>query len=500
MTQKRNLAKITMQGTLWEYSSYYSGKLLVFISTIVLARLLLKEDFGLAGYALLVIGFLEILEGLGIGSAIIYYDEDEDRLNTGFWIGLGVGVILFLITWFLVAPFAGLFFQDPQAVPITRALGLTFPLSSFHLVHRALLMKKLAFGRKFVPEIARSFSKGLISIGLALSGFGAWSLIIGQLVGTITEAIIYWRLVPWRPQLRFHSKLAGPLLAYGTRVISIEGLGIVMLNADYLLIGRYMSAAALGTYTLAFRVPELLVKQICSIVGKVTFPIYAQLRDDPQALRRGFLKTTRYMTLLTIPMGLGLALISRPFVLVFFTAKWAEAIPVMAAISLYTLLRSLDFNAGVVYKATGRPGLFSRLSLIQMVVTIPLLWWTVVTYNTILAVAWCQVGLAALFGAIKLVLAGRLVNAPLYELLQGFWPGLAAGGLMSAAILLVGWLLPNMASVVELVVKVVVGASVYALAVWLIQRDDVMQVRAMLRTTLRPKRLAVAVPGQALEP
>ena len=493
MTPKRNLAKITMQGTLWEYGSQYTGKLLVFISTVILARILLQADFGLAGYALVVIGFLEILEGLGIGSAIIYHYEDNERLDTAFWIGLGMGVILFLVTWFLVAPLAGLFFRDPQVVPITRTLGLTFPISAFHLVHRALLTKKLAFGRKFVPEMARSISKGVISIILALLDFGAWSLIIGQLAGTVAETLVYWLIVPWRPQLRFQSKLVSSLLGYGTKVIAIEGLGILMLNADYLLIGRYMTAAALGTYTLAFRVPELLVKQFCNIVGNVTFPIYSQLRDDPQALQRGFLKTMRYMTLLTIPMGLGLALVSRPFVLIFFTEKWTDAIPVMSAISLYTLLRSLVFNAGSVYKATGRPGLLSRLSLIQTVVTIPFLWWAVVTYDTILAVAWAQVALAAVFGAIKLILAGRLVNVPVSDLLKTLYPGLSAGVLMTVAVLLVGFLLPGMSPVVELVVKIVVGVSVYGLSVWFIQRDDLVQAGVMLRTAFRPKTKATQV-------
>jgi PST family polysaccharide transporter len=493
MTPKRNLTKITMQGTLWEYGSQYTGKFLVFISTVILARILLQADFGLAGYALVVIGFLEILEGLGIGSAIIYHYEDNERLDTAFWIGLGMGVILFLVTWFLVAPLAGLFFRDPQVVPITRTLGLTFPISAFHLVHRALLTKKLAFGRKFVPEMARSITKGVISIILALLDFGAWSLIIGQLAGTLAETLVYWLMVPWRPQLRFQSKLVSSLLGYGTKVIAIEGLGILMLNADYLLIGRYMTAAALGTYTLAFRVPELLVKQFCNIVGNVTFPIYSQLRDDPQALQRGFLKTMRYMTLLTIPMGLGLALVSRPFVLIFFTEKWTDAIPVMSAISLYTLLRSLVFNAGSVYKATGQPGLLSRLSLIQTVVTIPLLWWAVVTYNTILAVAWAQVALAAVFGAIKLILAGRLVNVPVSDLLKTLYPGLSAGVLMTVAVLLVGFLLPGMSPVVELVVKIVVGVSVYGLSVWFIQRDDLVQAGAMLRTAFRPKTKATQV-------
>jgi PST family polysaccharide transporter len=260
-----------------------------------------------------------------------------------------------------------------------------------------------------------------------------------------------------------------------------------MLNLDYLLIGRYMGAAALGVYTLAFRVPELLVKQFCNIVGIVTFPVYSKMRDDPQALKRGFLVTMRYVTMITVPLGLGLALVAEPFVLVFFTEKWVEAVPVMAAISLYTLLRSLFFNAGSVYKATGQPGLLSRLSLIQAVVTVPALWWTAVTYNTITAVAWMQVLLALLAGIMKLTMAARLVNIPLRQLLQTFSPSLAAGAVMSLVVLATGRFLDGAVPLVELVVETAVGGLVYGGLILLWQREDVLKARAMLRTAFQPK-------------
>ncbi|MBE2200919.1 MAG: oligosaccharide flippase family protein, partial [Anaerolinea sp.] len=183
--QNQNLAKATLHGAFWGYASNYSGKLLVFISTAVLARLLLKEDFGIAGYALVVIGLLEVLEGLGIGPAIIYHQTDPKKLDTAFWMGLAVGFTLFLLTWFVAAPLAGTFFRDARAVPITRVLGFEFIIGAFALVHAATLTKKLAFGRKFIPEMSRSASKGIASIALALMGFGAWSLILGHLVGVL---------------------------------------------------------------------------------------------------------------------------------------------------------------------------------------------------------------------------------------------------------------------------------------------------------------------------
>ena len=334
--------------------------------------------------------------------------------------------------------------------------------------------------------MSRSASKGIISIALALLGFGAWSLIIGQLVGVLVQTVVYWIVVPWRPAFQFQRKVARTLLTYGGSVVSIEGLGILLLNADYLFIGRYMGAAALGVYTLAFRVPELLVKQFCNIVGNVTFPVYSQMRDDPEALRKSFLVTMRYLTMLTIPMGLGLVLVAEPFVLTFFTAKWTEAIPVMAAISIYTLLRSLVFNSGSVYKAVGKPGLLSRLSLIQALVTVPALWWTAVTYNTILAIAWMQVLLALLAGSMKLYMAARLVDIKLWDLLQTFLPSLAAGSVMALAIWVSSQFLTDAIPVVALVVETAVGALVYGGTILLLQKEEVLRASTVLRMAFLP--------------
>lgn len=486
MSDREDLTRATLQGTLWSYASRYSGKLLVFVSTAILARLLLKEDFGIAGYALVIIGFLEVLEGLGIGPAIIFYHGDKKKLNTAFWLGLGVGGVLFALSYFVAAPLAGAFFQDPRAVPVTRALGLEFVISAFALVHSALLTQRLAFGRKFIPEMSRSISKGVASILLALLGFGAWSLILGQLVGVLVQTIVYWIVVPWRPSFQFQRKIARAMLSYGTSVVSISGLGILMLNLDYLLIGRYMGAAALGVYTLAFRVPELLVKQLCNVVGNVTFPVYSQMRDDGGALKEGFLVTMRYLTMATIPLALGLALVAEPFVLTFFTEKWAEAIPVMAAISLYTLLRSLVFNSGSVYKAVGRPELLSRLSFLQALVTIPVLWWTAVNYNTIIAIAWAQVVLALLAGAVKLAMAARLIELELKKLVQTFLPSLFAGGVMVMAVWGTAQLLAGAPPLAALISQVAVGAVVYGTVIFLLQREALLKARAVLRSAFLP--------------
>ncbi len=484
MSISRNLTHATLWGTFWSYASFYSGKLMVFVSTVVLARLLSEEDFGVAGYALVIISFLQVMSDLGTGQAVIYHRDDQDAPYTGFWLSLGLGTLLFLITW-VGAPLVGIFFQDPRAVPVTRFLGLVFPITAIGNTHDVLLRRDLSFGRKFVPDFARAFSKGVISILLAFLGLGAWSLIFGQVSGRIAGTITLWRTYPWRPRRRFNPRLARQLLAYGINIVLVGALGMLIANADYLLIGRYMGAAALGIYTLAFRIPDLVVMQFCYIIGRVIFPVYASLRDDPAALRKGFLNTARYVSLVTVPLGLGMALVARPLVLTFFTGKWEAAIEPMRAIAIYALTLSLAYNVGDVYKAQGRPQILTYISLGRLAVLLPGLWWAVTRLQTIVVVGWVHAAIAFTTGVVELYLASRLMATPFREIASALSPALSAGTVMALIVGAALTLSGGLPSWVQLSIAVSGGALAYLGFLWFVQRPILLEAGSVLRSALR---------------
>jgi len=466
---------------MWAYISRYSGKALNFVTIVVLARLLAQEDFGVAGYALVVIGFLQF-NGLGIGPALIYHDDDPRRTNTGFWLALGIGLLLFAGMW-LAAPLVGLFFNDARAVPVVRVLAFTFPLSSLAVIPEAKLYKKLAFNRKFIPDFSRGVSKGVVAISMAFMGFGAWSLIAGQLVGVLAAVLAMWLVLParWRPRFEFDTALARPLLSYGANIAAVFFLGMLLLNVDYLLVGRYLGAAALGVYLLAFRIPELLIKQFYDLLSSVLFPVYSKMRNDLPALRRGFLTTMGYITMFTVPMGLGLALVAGPLVLTVFGEKWVEAIPVVPAIAIYTMLRSIYYNSGSIYKAQGRPDLLTKLHLLQLAVLVPALWAAVYFTGSLAITAWTQVVVVLLIGSFRLWLAARLVQAPLRDVAATLRPVMLSGVFMALVVLISQQLTPDFLPLTRLVIGVSTGVLSYSMAVWWLQRDVVLVAGTKLR-------------------
>jgi PST family polysaccharide transporter len=390
-----------------------------------------------------------------------------------------------LITYFIAAPLGGWFFNDPRAVEVTRLISFNLPISALSLVHEFLHVKALDFKKKFIPELVRALTKGIVSIILSLMGWGAWSLIWGQLAGTAISAIVFWLVIPWRPSFRFDKKAARSLLTYGFSIISNGGISILLLNLDYLLIGRYMGAAALGVYTLAFRMPELLIKEFSAVIGRVMFPVYAKMKDDGERLGRGFLLTLQYVNMITVPMGLGLALVAKPFILTAFTDKWVDAIPVMTAIALYSLLRAMVFNVGDVYKAKGRPGLLTQIHVAQAVVSIPLLWWAAAVHGTITAVGWSQFVIAFFAAIAKLIIAGRIMNMSLSTILKALQGSLTAGAVMSIAVLGVLQITASMIPLVQLFASVVVGGLAYMATLWFLHRSTLVEASHTLRGSLR---------------
>jgi PST family polysaccharide transporter len=370
---------------------------------------------------------------------------------------------------------------------VTRILALNFPLTALGAIHETFLVKDLAFNKKFIPDFARAFSKGIISILLAISGFSYWSLVIGQLVGTIFSVVILWIMVAWRPIFSFSIRHANALLKFGMPLVGMNVVSVFVLNVDYLLVGRYLGADELGVYSMAFRIPEMTVLQLCNIVAVVIFPVFAKMKDDPDALGKGFLQTAQYVALITVPAALGLALLAGPFVMTFLGVKWIQVIPVMQAISIYALLISLGYNAGDVYKAQGRSDILAKIALLHAFLLVPALMYVINSTGSIVMVGWTQAGVAFIISVVYLFVAMRILKLSPALLLNTFKiPFIPAVG-MCLAIIGTLSVLRGAESWVLLVSGTIIGAAVYGSILWLINRQIVDDAVRILRSLFQSR-------------
>ncbi len=175
-----DLAQKTISGAFWSYLSFAAGKGLSFLSTVILARLLLPAEFGLVGYCLIVIQYVDILNSAGIVAALVSRREKvEEAANAAFAANLIFGALCFFITWFIAEP-VSVFFKAPEIVPLFRVLGLSLPFTALGMVPDAMLQREMRFKTLLISETSRNLIKGAVSIGLAFLGFGVWSLVLGQ--------------------------------------------------------------------------------------------------------------------------------------------------------------------------------------------------------------------------------------------------------------------------------------------------------------------------------
>jgi O-antigen/teichoic acid export membrane protein len=492
MSDSKGLAKKTIKNAVWNYAAFASSKAIVFVTTVILARVLSPEDFGLMALGLIAINYLDILNDFGVSAALIYHQQDPERTaNTAFGINMLTGLLL-MVVGILIAPLIADFFHEPRVVDVVRVLSISFLISSVGAMHEARLKKDLNFRRQIIPQTGKMLAKGIVSIGLALSGLGVWSLVWGQVAGSIVASTLYWIVYRWRPRLEFDRNIARSLIGYGSQMTVAGILGEVHKNIDYVLVGRRMSSEQLGFYSLAFRLPELVIINLVVVVGQSVFPTYAKVQNDLETLRKGFLATLHYMSMLTIPFGIGMFIVAPEFVTVFYTDRWAPAIPVMQVLSLYAVVYSLSYNAGDIYKAIGRPKILNQLSIVKLAITIPVLW-VAASYN-IYYVALGQLITTIVLTIIRLVIVGRIVSINPLETMQAIRPAAVSAAVMLVGTLLVRSYILESEPVVRLVVLALVGAVLYVAALWFTSRETLEKAFLIVR----PQSRSIVAPSKSL--
>ena len=478
MSKLQGLTKATVRGALWTYGAFIAGKGLVFVSTVILARLLAPDDFGLLALGLTVLNYFDALSELGVGDALIYRQEDTEVItSTAFYISMGTGLVLALIA-LLISPWVGVFFDEPRVVPLVQVLAIKLVFTSLGSIHSALLKKRLDFRRRFYSGIGRSFFKGGISVLLAWMGFGVWSLVWGQLGGELVATLILWWVTRWKPRRSFELKKVKQLVGYGSQMVLLNLLGMLDDNLDYLMIGRRLDTVQLGYYYLAFRMPELVIINICYVVSQAVFPAYARIQNDFQALRLGYLTTLRYVSLITVPAGIGLVVITPIFVHLFYTERWSPAIPVMQTLAIYSVVYSLVFNSGDIYKAIGRPAILNQLGMVKLMVLIPVLW--IAAGFGILYVAIGHLAVMVILAIARMWIVVKVIAVQPSAIVEALRPSLIAAGIMFATTYGLYTQILNVNLIFQLTILLLVGIVVYISTLWFTDRTVFKQVAGFI--------------------
>ncbi|MNS13820.1 Lipopolysaccharide biosynthesis protein WzxC [compost metagenome] len=358
-----SLTQASLRGIRWSALSQLLAQTAQYGSFILLARLLTPAEFGTVASATLVIGLVAMLNELGLGAAIIQRAElKPGHLNAGFWLNATAGV-LFWVLMLLGASAVGNFFNNPTVVPVTMWLALSFPLIGLAVVHKALLERNLRFKAIALVDSAAAIANGGLAIGLALTGHGVWSLVVGTLAGYAVQLAGMTLASRWRPGFAFSRQEMKELVGFGVNVLGTRLFAYMSANVDYLIVGRLLGPATLGAYSLAYKLVTWPMLKISHVTLRVVYPTFSRMQHDDEALRRSYCKLTQTLALVTFPILAGLAVLAPEVVPLVFGPQWAAAVFPTQVLCFTGAMKAMVCSIGTIFMSKGRPDLEFKLNI-----------------------------------------------------------------------------------------------------------------------------------------
>lgn len=471
-----NIGKKVAKGAGWNYLSFGLSKALNIISFSIIAHLLTPELYGLFALATLAIDYLSILNDFGLGAALIHRRENvEEASNVAFTFNLLIGIALTMIV-FIAAPYVAIFFKEPLVTAMLRWLGLAFTINALGSIHRSRLQRELRFGKNLIPELSGTIVKNGLAIWLAIKGFGAWSLVYGQLAGVGITTLVLWIVLPWVPRIATDFRLMAQLLKYGTSVMVDNAFTTIADSFDYVLIGRFYDTTALGIYQVAYRLPELLIINTLSVLAMVFFPAFSSIQHKMEELRHSFLSALRYVQILVTPICLGMLIAAKPIVRAVLGEQWIQAIPIMQILCLYTLILSIGFHSGDVFKAIGRPDILLKLAIPIFFIRLIAIW--IGAQYSLIGIAYGHLAASAIELTIRTIITIRVIKVSLRDMLQQLTAFIAGFALLATALPAL-YITRGLTPWPQLIIVIIAGAAGYIGIVVLLERAMLVKLLDM---------------------
>lgn len=452
-----NLKDKTLSGLVWGFAQKVLNQSLSFFVTVILARLLLPDDYGAVALASMFNVLMGIFIDGGMGMSLIQKkDADDLDYNTVFHSGMVMSVIIFTFVFF-AAPYLADVYHNPLLCPLTRVLALSMPLGAISNVQFSIISKKLEFKKFFIASIWRQALAASIAVGMAFSGFGPWALVAQNLLGTIANVFALYYLEPWHPRMRFSWERFKGLFSFAWKKQAAGLIGTFCFQLKGYLIGYRYTTADLAFLNRGDGLPDMFMNNVNGTINGVLFPALSQVNDNPAIIKRGIRRSMVTSSYVLCPLLFGLAATSNQIVPILYGPNWLPAIPFMQVACLTCCMTVLNTANLQALLAIGRSDEVLKLEFYKKPVMI-----------------------AILFGAIyisPLAISIGLFIYSIYVLLMNVQPNkkhlgysfyeqvndVKANFLLSAAMALlvygVGYFIPNM--YIALVIQIIIGVAFY---------------------------------------
>lgn len=447
---------------------------LALINTIVLARILVPEDFGLVAMAMSVIAALELFRQFSFEVALIQrQDAPRSYYDTAWTFNVIFALVLSVVLIAVASP-AAVFYEEPRLRTIIWVLAASVFISGFENIGVIAFIKDLTFHKEFLLRTAQKLGGVAVTIPLAFILRSYWALVIGMITGNVVKVVISYFAHPFRPRLSLSERVQ--LFGFSKWLLANNILWFIRDRTPDFILGKISGPGALGLFTVGNEISNLPTTELVAPINRAVFPAYAKMAHDRSILQQGFLNVIGLVVIVALPAGFGVAATADLLVSVVLGEKWAAAVPIVSIMAMFGALNALQTNCGPMLYAMGTPRVLTMIGLVQITFLVPSIFWGAYSAGAV-GIAWAYLANVALiivplnYGVVLHKLG--LSFGPLLSLL---WRPAIGTALMYAAV--VSWIdnlseasIGYLGALGGLTAAVAIGAVTYSgtvLLLWLI--------------------------------
>ena len=414
----RSIANRVAKGAMWMVLFKSVERSLGFISTVILARLLVPDDFGLVAMAMSIIAMLELLSAFGFDMALIHNQAAEQRhYNTAWTFEVLIAVLSAVALMILAAP-AAWFYDEPRLETVMYILALGTFIQGFENIGVVAFRKELEFNKEFQFLLGKKIASFAVTVPLAFVLQSYWALVAGILVGRFAAVALSYYIHPFRP--RFSLSAAHELFHFSKWLLVNNLLSFLRRRSADFIIGKIMGMRVLGLFSISYEIGNLTWTELAAPIHRAVYPGYTKQATDVLTLTQGVLKVSSMVTLLVLPLGAGMALTAELVVPLVLGAKWLDAVPLIQILALSGSIIAMQTNFTYAFLAIGKPRVVTLLSAIHVAVLLPTVVWSTSRAGAVGA-AWAYLVTNVMFLPYNDFMISRMLDISLRRLSGAIW-------------------------------------------------------------------------------
>lgn len=449
--------KSVLSNLFWRFSERTAAQGVSFVVSIVLARMLTPEDYGLVGLITVFISIATVFVSSGFGSALIQKKNvTQTDYSSVFFFSIVMGVVMY-VSLFFTAPVIANFYKEPSLISIIRVLALSLIIGGINSVQQAYVSRTMQFKRFFYSTIIGTAISAIIGIYMAYRGAGVWALVAQTLSNQIIDTCILWFTVKWRPTLEFSMSEMKKMFKYGWKLLFSTLIDTVYNNLYSLVIGKFYSAKDLGYYNRGRNIPNIVITNINGSIQSVMFPAFSNCQGDKIKLKSMVRRSIVTSTYIIMPAMIGLAAVAEPLTVLLLTEKWLPSVPFMQFSCFILAFWPIHTTNLQAINAVGRSDIFLKLEIIKkiigfsiMIISIPYGLYTMMVGSCFSAI------ISSFLNASP---NKKLLNYGYREQIKDILPAMLLSLFMGGIVLI--WTLFDLNKIAVLIFQIITGMTIY---------------------------------------